>query len=199
MRPKAAGLDRLAIVRALREVGRLLDLAGGDPFKARAYERGARVLERADLDIGRLVDDRRLTALQGIGPGLAKTIAELHLSGRSPALDDLRRRFPPGAGELSRVPGLGIKQIAALHAHLGIETIAQLEAACRAGQVRTVKGFGEKTERRILSAIQKLAAPDGVKILLPAALDVAELVLAHLRRAPGTHAVEVAGDLRRWT
>jgi DNA polymerase/3'-5' exonuclease PolX len=49
MRPQAEGLGQLAIARALREIGRLRDLAGAKPFEARAYERGARVLERADL------------------------------------------------------------------------------------------------------------------------------------------------------
>jgi DNA polymerase (family X) len=199
MTTKAGRLDRLAIAQALREMSSLLGLAGGEPFKARAYERGARVLERADVDLGRLIAEGRLTALQGIGPGLARIIAELHLTGRSPALENLRQRFPPGASELGRVPGLGIKQIAALHAQLGIETMAELEAACEAGQVRTVKGFGEARERRLLRAMQKLRAPARTKVLLPAALDVAEQVRQYLRRAPGVHAVEVAGDLRRWT
>ena len=195
----AEKLDRLAIARALREMSSLLGLAGREPFKARAYERGARVLERADVDIGRLITEGRLTALQGVGPGLARTIADLHLTGRSPALEELRRRFPPGASELVRVPGLGIKQIAALNAHLGIETIAQLEAACEAGKVRAVKGFGEARERRLLAVSRKLASPRPPKVLLPAALEVAEEVQEYLRRGPDVHAVEVAGDLRRWT
>ena len=194
-----AKLDRLAIARALREMSSLLGLTGGEPFKARAYERGARVLERVDVDIGRLIEEGRLTALKGIGPGLARTIADLHLTGTSRVLEELRRHFPPGAAELARVPGLGIKQIAALNAHLGIETIAQLEAACEAGELRAVKGFGEARERRLLAAARKLTSPRPSKVLLPAALEVAEEVGDYLRHGSDVGAVEMAGDLRRWT
>ena len=38
------GRDRLGIAQALKEMARLLDLAGEDTFKARAYARGAAVL-----------------------------------------------------------------------------------------------------------------------------------------------------------
>ena len=177
----------------------LLVLVREEPFKARAYERGARVLERLDADLARLVDERRLTELGGIGPGLAAAISELHLTGQSQALQRLRNRLPPGALELSRIRELGLQKIEALHAALGIHTIAQLKAACESGQVRAIKGFGPKTERRILEAIRRLEAPGPVRVLLHHALDVAESLVIHLGQAPGARAMEIAGGLRRWT
>jgi len=55
-------MNRPAIARALRETADLLALTGGEPFRARAYERGARVLERLDdADFERLVAEGRLT------------------------------------------------------------------------------------------------------------------------------------------
>jgi DNA polymerase (family X) len=192
-------LDRLAVARALREMAGLLSLTGADTFKARAYERGARVLERLDADLARLVDEQRLTDLSGIGRGLAAMISELHLTGQSQALEKLRGRFPPGALELSRVPRLGLKKIEALHAALGIETIGQLKAACEAGHARSVKGIGEKTERRILENIRSLETPRPVRMLLPRALDVAEAFVGYLRKGPGVVAADVGGGLRRWT
>jgi DNA polymerase (family 10) len=194
-----ARLDRLAVARALREMADLLALAGDEPFKARAYERGARVLESLSADLARLVDEGRLTELRGIGSGLAAAISELHLTGRSRALDKLRQQLPPGALDLSQVPELSLKKIAALHDALGIETIAQLEAACEAGRLRTVKGIGARTEQRILDSIRRLQDPAPVRVLLHHALALADPLLAHLRDAPGVRAVELAGSLRRWT
>jgi len=53
-------MNRLAIARALSETADLLALTGREPFRARAYERGARVLERlGDADFARLVAERR--------------------------------------------------------------------------------------------------------------------------------------------
>jgi DNA polymerase (family X) len=189
--------DRLTIARALREMAGLLDASGQETFKARAYARGAEVLERLDADLGALVDQRRLTTLPGIGPALAAMITDLYETGRSQTLEEQRQRVPAVALELSRIPRLGLDKIAALHASLGVKTIDDLEAACVAGRVRSVKGMGEKTERRILEAIRRLRNPEAQRVLLPEALAVADAMGAHLKKGP-TAAAEAAGDLRRW-
>ncbi len=176
----------------------LLDASGQETFKARAYARGAEVLERLDADLGELVARRRLTTLQGIGPALAAMITDLYQTGRSQTLEDQRQRVPAIALELSRIPRLGLDKIAALHAALGVKTIDDLEAACVAGRVRSVKGMGEKTERRILDAIRRMRAPEAQRVLLPEALADAAALSAHLRKAPVSASVEAAGDLRRW-
>ncbi len=131
--------DRLTIARALREMAALLEVAGQEPFRARAYARGAEVLERLESDLGALVDERRLTALSGIGPGLAAMITELHQTGHSKLLEEQRQRVPAVALELHRIPRLGLRKIVALHAALGIRTIEDLEAACEVGYSRRRK------------------------------------------------------------
>src|SRR5262249_53535062 len=150
-----------------------------------------------DATFQRLVDERRLTALAGIGRGLAGAIEELHRTGRATTLDTLNARMPKGALELSRVPGVTAKMVAALHAALGVETVAELEAACAEGRARTVKGIGEKTERRLLEAIRTLKEPGPFRLHLHQALDAADPLLAHLRAAPGARRVALVGDLRR--
>jgi DNA polymerase (family X) len=190
--------DRLTIARALREMAGLLDASGQETFKARAYARGADVLERLDADLGELVARRRLTTLPGIGPALAAMITELHQTGRSQALEEQRQRVPAVALELSRIPRLSLDKIAALHAALGVKTIEDLEAACVEGRVRAVKGMGEKTERRILEAIRRLRAPEAQRVLLPEALAIADAMRAHLDKTPTGAMAEAAGELRRW-
>jgi DNA polymerase (family X) len=191
--------DRLGIARALREMARLLDLSGEGVFKARAYARAARVLEGLDdATFERLVDEGRLTQLEGIGAGLAARITELRRTGRSQSLEALRATLPPGAAELGRLR-LPLSKITALHDALGVETIAGLRAACETGRARTVKGIGAKTEARILEAIRRLEEPGPARVLLSHALAAAAPVLDHLRGAPGVTAAEIAGDLRRGT
>ena len=191
--------DRLTIARALREMAGLLDAVGGETFKARAYARGAEVIERLDADLGELVEARRLTGLPGIGPALAAMITELHQTGHSQTLEEQRRRVPVAALELSRIPRLGLDKIAALHAALGVKTLDDLEAACVAGRVRTVKGMTEKSEQRILEVIRKLRAPEAQRVLLPEALAIAEAMTNHFGKAADTASAEVAGELRRWS
>jgi DNA polymerase (family X) len=190
-------LDKFAVARALREIGMLLEVKGENPFKVRAYEAGARALEETLEDLPALVASGRLIELRGVGEALAKKIAELHRTGRTDLLDRLRLELPAGVLELLRVPDLGPKKIAALRAALGISSLAELEAACRSGRVRGVKGFGEKTEQRILENLSRLAArPRGM--LLSSALELCDRLVGHLRRALGEDLrVDVAGSARR--
>ena len=190
--------SRMAIAKSLREMAGLLALAGESPFRARAYERAATAIERLDVDLAALVEAGRLTELPGIGRGIAATIAELQRTGRSRALDALRGGMPPGALSLGRIPGLSLDKIRALHAALGVETVAELQAACEDGRVRGVKGLGEKTERRLLERILALEAPPAnVRLHLDRALALAEAFAAHVRSGPGVLRAEIAGALRR--
>lgn len=188
-------MDRFAVAGALREMGRLLEARGESPFRVRAYERGARAVEGV-ADLGRLVDEDRLREVPGIGPVLASAIAELHKTGRSERLERLRAQLPPGMLELSLVPGMTRKRIAALHQALGVRGLDDLKAAAEAGRVRTVKGFGPKTEEKILEGIRGLATREE-RVLLYEAEREAEGLLRHLGSAPRVARADVAGALRR--
>ncbi|HET8540909.1 MAG TPA: helix-hairpin-helix domain-containing protein, partial [Anaeromyxobacter sp.] len=191
-------LDRFGIARALREIGALLELEGENPFKVRAYENGARALEGLAEDLGALVAAGRLTEVPGIGEALARKIGELHRTGTTELLDRLRARHPPGTLELLQVPDLGPRKAAALQAALGIAGVADLERACAEGRVRGVKGFGERTEQRILEGIRRMRARAADRrVLLADALEAGEALLAHLRASPAALRVELAGSARR--
>jgi DNA polymerase (family 10) len=189
-------MDRFAIARALREIGTLVELQGGQPFRAKAYERGARALEALAGDLDALVAEDRLTELPGIGPALATTIRELHETGASEHLERLRRQFPPGVLELTQVPGLTIPRMAALHQALGIASLADLKAACEAGRVRGVKGFGARTEEKLLEGLRQLETR-GQEVLLHVALRAGEELLAHVTAGPGIVQADLAGPARR--
>ncbi|HEX9244139.1 MAG TPA: DNA polymerase/3'-5' exonuclease PolX [Anaeromyxobacter sp.] len=191
-------MNKLEVARALREIGALLEVDGENPFKVRAYETGARALEGLSDDLGTLAEEGRLVELPGIGEALARKIAELHRTGTTPTLEKLRAAHPPGTLELVQVPELGPRKVAALQAALGIRGLDDLERACREGRVRGVKGFGEKTEARILEGVLRLRERAAERrVLLSDALAQAEPLLAHLRSVPGAVKVELAGSARR--
>src|SRR6266850_7581116 len=112
---KTRRLDKFAIAAALQEIAALLELKGGkDRFKARAYQRGARVIGGRSEDIGDVVLENRLTSMRGIGDALASQIEQLYLTGESSVLRGLKKDFPPGILELSAVPGLSTTKIQTL-------------------------------------------------------------------------------------
>lgn len=193
--------DKFHIAAALQEIAGLLELRGGvDRFKARAYRAGARSIAGYSGDIRELVAQDRLTSLKGIGGALASQIRQLHQSGTSSVLESLRKEFPPGVLELTTIPGLTLAKIRTLHEILGISSIAQLQAAAEAGKIREVKGFGLKTEQRLLEAIhnEEKRTNIGRRIHLHHAERVAESILDYLKISRSIDEVSIAGSLRRW-
>jgi DNA polymerase (family 10) len=191
-------MDRFKVAAVLREIGALLELQGGNPFKARAYERGARALEAFNGDLDALVEERRLTSLPGVGTALAGTITEIHETGRSEQLDRLRRQLPPGVLELSQVRHLTIPRIRALHQALGVASVAELKTAAEAGRVRGVKGFGPRTEEKLLAGIRGFETR-GEAVLLYEAEREGQALLEFVRATPGVKEADLAGALRRRT
>ena len=189
--------DRFDIAAALREIAGLLRIKGENPFKTQAYERGASALENLEGDLDALVKAGRLTEITGIGSALAAIIEEIYHSGECWMLQQLRQELPPGAVELSQVPGLSLKKIIALHDALHIESVAELKSACQEGLVGKVKGFGLKSQAKLLADIEKLETPKDGALLLDHALEEAERILKHLRAAPELIEADLAGALRR--
>ncbi len=194
-------LDKFAIAAALQEIAALLELKGGkDRFKARAYQTGARVIGGLSDDLGEVVLENRLTSMRGIGDGLASQIEQLYLTGESSVLQGLQKEFPPGIIELSGVPGLSVGKIKTLHDALGIKSVAELKAAAEAGKIRNLKGFGAKTEEKLIETItshrQRGKGED--RLLLHRALQTAEQIAIYLQTAPDAAEITFGGSLRRW-
>ncbi len=188
--------DKFYVAGMLRQMAQLLQIVGENPYKTRAYERGARALENLEEDFDALVKSGRLTEIDGIGSALAAAIDEIYHSGESTMLQQLRDELPPGAVELGTVPGLSLKKIIALHDSLRIESILDLKTACEEGLVRNVKGFGEKAEAKILAALEQLEKRQD-RTLLDHALAEAERLLQYLRVCSAVHDAAIAGSLRR--
>ena len=190
-------MDPQSIARALREVSQYLQLKGEDFYKVRAYDLGADRMAGFSGDLDALVREGRLTELPNIGPALAEKIAELHRTGSLKLLEQLRAEFPSGILELLRLPDLGAKKAAALHRSLGVGSIDQLEEACRQERVRGLKGFGERSEQKILAGIEQYRTAHARR-RLGDVLPVAHALLAQVKAAPGVVRADVAGSVRRW-
>ncbi|HSI07582.1 MAG TPA: DNA polymerase/3'-5' exonuclease PolX [Rariglobus sp.] len=185
------------IADVLTEIGTLLELKGENPFKTRAYQSGARLIESMEQEaFERLLRDDNLKSVKGIGDALAQKIGELHATGRLEFFEKLKASIEPGLVEMLDVPGLGPKKIKAIHDQLGIATIADLAAACTDGRVAALAGFGEKSQEKILTGIRNREAY-GKRHFWWDAHEVAAPIVAGLRALPQVSRAEAAGSLRR--
>ncbi len=185
------------VAEILNDIGVLLELKGENPFKTRAYANAARAIENLSEPLEKLVADGRFSGVKGVGEGLQKKIVELVTTGRLPYYEELKQSVPPGFLAMLELGGVGPKKIKALHDHLGIETIAQLEQACQEGKVAALPGFGEKTQKNICEAINRRLVYAS-RHLLSIALAVAEPILESLRNHSDVIRCSTAGSLRRW-
>lgn len=188
-------MDRHEIARTLDEMAVVFELKGDNPFKIRAYENAARVVEGME-DIEARIEAETLTEVKGIGKNLAGHITELYRTGKIREYVALRKSIPEGLFEILRIPGVGPKKVKFFYEKLHVKDIGQLELVCRAGALRKHEGFGQKTEEKILQGIAYLRRNIGQHLYsdaLVAAIDVHERIKGH----PSVIRSEVAGSLRR--
>ncbi|HEY7275731.1 MAG TPA: helix-hairpin-helix domain-containing protein [Trebonia sp.] len=140
------------VAALLREYAELLGLTGGDLFRTRNYERAAKSVSGYPEDIG-AIPDTALTKIPGVGSSIAGKIAEYRRTGTIKAVDDLRATVPPGALLLAKVPGVGPKRALQIAGQLGVTSVGELDEAVKSGRLRSMAGFGPKSEERILRGI----------------------------------------------
>jgi DNA polymerase (family 10) len=179
------------VAALLREYAELLAITGGDPFRARNYEKAAKAVGGYAGDIDGLAE-AALTTIPGVGKSIAAKIAEYQATGTIAVLEELRGKVPPGVRELTKVPGLGPKRAVQLSRELGVASVADLAEAVKHGRLRNLAGFGPKSEERILRG---LAVMTHDRVLLSTAMGTATAIIEAL--APLAERVAYAGSLRR--
>jgi DNA polymerase (family 10) len=185
------------VTEILTEIATLLELKGENPFKSRAYVNAARALEQTTLPLEKIFAPESTERIKGIGDSLHEKISELVKTGRLTYYEELKATIPPGLVAMLSIPGLGPKKIKAINDKLGLETLEQLEQACRDGKIARLDGFGEKTQANILQGIQ-FRRQYASRHLLGDALAVAEPILDSLRSHPDVVRCGTAGSLRRF-
>lgn len=179
------------------ELADLLEIEGANPFRIRAYRNAARTLRDLPRDVAAMLDQGEdLTELPGIGKDLAAKIKEIVETGTAAMLEEHRKTVPATLTELLKIPGIGPKRVKGLYHDLGIRTLDQLQKAAAEGRVRTLRGFGEKTERYILHQL-KARTGEEKRFKLAIATQYAEALITYLKESPGVKQVVAAGSYRR--
>src|SRR3954447_1164224 len=145
----AAELDNRWIADRLEAFAALLDLAGSGPYTSRAYRRAAETVREAPLPAAELVRSGRVRELRGIGASIAARLDELVETGRIAELDELEQQLRPELIALGRSIGVGPKRMIEIGEALDVRTADEFRAAAEGGRLRTVRGIGPDTERKL--------------------------------------------------
>jgi DNA polymerase (family 10) len=184
------------VAALLREHAELIYITGGDTFRARNYEKAARAVAGHAQDVTQL-SPAELRQIPGVGKSIAEKISEFTATGTIRALEERRAEIPAGVRDLTRIPALGPKRALQLYSELQISSVAELTEAINAGKLAGLKGFGAKSEEKLLRGIELMESA-GQRVLLDVADDLAARVVAAVSAAPGCLRCAHAGSLRRF-
>lgn len=174
--------------------------AQGEDYRPRSYRRAAENIRSHPQALETLVEAGQSTVeeIDGVGESLAGKIIEYVETGEISTIAEAKEEFPVEMDELTRVEGVGPKTVGKLYRNLDIRTLDDLEAAAEAGEIRSLDGFGQKTEANILDNIP-FARQAGERILLGTARPIVEDLQSYLREDTAVQRCAPAGSLRRWT
>lgn len=186
------------IAAIFEEIADLLEIKGDNPFRVRAYRNAAMTIEGLGKDLKTFLEEGQdLKSLPGVGKDLEGKILEILETGTCRALKKLHQQVPATLREFLNIPGLGPKRIGGIYRELGIQTTEELLKAAHDGRLRSLPGFGAKTEQRILEALKTLVG-SVQRFTLGTITQYARPLVAYLEKTPGVHDVVIAGSYRRF-
>jgi len=188
-------MDNYAIADQLSTLSKLMDIAGENSFKSKSYASAAFAIEKLPQQLATLSKEQ-IVALRGVGEGVGAKVTELLQTGELEAITKLVETIPPGVVQMLEIKGLGPKKIHALWKNLNITTVEELEEACKQNRVAAEKGFGEKTQEKIMASIAFNRQTSGAYLYAQVEPFVAAFK-ARLNAAFANEQLEVTGAFRR--
>jgi DNA polymerase (family 10) len=190
-------LDATAVARLLVELGRRTALAGNNYYRSRAYLRAAESLAAMLEPLERVVGEKRLREIPGIGDAIADIVTKLHHTGTHQLLERLRAEVPEGVLDMLSIPGLHPEKVNVIYKELGITSLAELETAARQDRLSKGKGLGAALQRKVIQGLAIRDSAQGARHVHRAAELIAAATQALKRSEADLVRVVPAGDLRR--
>jgi len=194
-------MENREIAAIFEEISNLMKINQDDPkwsFKAAAYDRARRSIEGFAERLEDIARDpqRKLTDLPGIGEDLAKKIAELVETGKCKFHQDQLAKIPASLLVLLQLQTVGPQKVRLFYKECGVRCIEDLEAAAKAGRLRTLPGMSAKSEENILKALEVYHRAAG-RFRMDTVYEAAQRLTDYLREFGGVEEVTPAGSLRR--
>ena len=192
-------MENRDLAHIFKEIADLLQILDGNPFRIRSFQRAAQLIDNASFNIAQAVQDnvKRVKSIQGVGAGTISKIEEIIQSGDCQEHRKLLAKVPATLLELLRVPNLGPKKIGLFWKELGVTTVEELEKAARLGQLRGLPKMGEKSEAKILKAVEGMRDTEK-RYRLDDGREVSQSLMGYLKENVPVTRIAGAGSSRRW-
>jgi Holliday junction resolvasome RuvABC DNA-binding subunit len=195
-------LSNEMVADRLDELAEGLEAQHANEYRVRAYRTAAVTVRNLKQPVVEILDRRGidgLTQLPGIGPSLARAIERLSRTGRLPLLEQVRGVTTPER-VLTTVPGIGRRTAERIHDVLGIDTLAELEAAAYDGRLAGMPGMGTKRVRAVRESLagrfhrrpSASAAPRATTASQPSVAELLDIDEEYRRKATADWLLRIA-------
>ncbi|HOD01439.1 MAG TPA: DNA polymerase/3'-5' exonuclease PolX, partial [bacterium] len=191
------------VITLLKEILAAMEVKNYNNFRIRAYQNAISILENLTVSIQDLWENKRLGEIPGVGPGIEDHLNEFFSEGKVLKFEEIKKDLPEGMFSLIGLRGIGAKRAYKLSLAFKLfdrETaLDKLREAAEQGKIRNLEGFGEKTEKAILEAIeeQKMTKNKKVRLLFPQAEEIVGRIKSFMQECDAVKEMEVCGSFRR--
>ena len=145
------------IAEVLSGIANLLEFQNSNPYRIQAYRNAARGILELPEPAAEIIRRGENLPVPGLGRRLHFRIAELIHTGTMTFYNDLfMQSLPPAVRRLMAVEHVGPRSAIRLYEELGIQTPEQLWWAAHQQRIRTLRGFGVRSEARLKIAAGRL-------------------------------------------
>jgi DNA polymerase (family 10) len=177
-------VDNKGIANILIETADLMEIAGDDSFRIRSYRNAAEAIEALPRQVAELIDDpKKLLEVPGIGKGMAANLREIVQEGDLKLHAQLLEKYRPSMLELLKIQGLGPKTVSLIWLNFQVSDVTGVEQLAREGKLRGLPRMSEKTEQKILKAIETYRGISG-RFHLDEADRTAAKLMEHIGQMP---------------
>jgi len=172
-------------------------------FQIIAYEKAAESIENLPTELQDLYKEDNLKGIPGIGPTIQSRLEELFKTGSVKHYNEVLKDIPSAVFPLLDIPGFGPKKayklVIQFHLKNAETVIDDLAKIAKDGKIAELEGFGEKSQADILRAIDeyKMGKTKNTRMPLPYANELAQIMLAYLKKSNAVIEAYPLGSLRR--
>lgn len=191
-------MENKDLARIFSEIADILEIREDNPFRIRSFRRTSQILENLSFNAVRAAqkDVKSLQSISGIGPGTIKKIQEVAETGQCQEHVALKAQIPAALLTLMELQNLGPKKIGQFWKALNISTLDELQTAAREKKLRGLPGVGEKSEQKILKAIEDYRRSQG-RFRLDDGVEISQAMVRYLKSQAGVRRIAAAGSVRR--
>jgi DNA polymerase (family X) len=191
------------IVKMLKEVLAAMEVKNYFIFRVRAYQNAIAVLDNLTVSIYDMWEKDKLKEIPGIGEGIAEHLNDLFTAGTSKEFETAKKSLPEGMFALIGLRGIGAKKAFKLATAFKLtdrETaVEHIKTQAEKGMIKVLEGFGDKSEKDILDAIDqaKMTKNEKQRMLLARAEVIVDRVTQYMQKLPEVLQIEATGSFRR--